>query len=248
MQKKTGKKPQFEYLKDGYEERTVAQWAERLQSSPDRVLHRCEEAVALARGEDCREKLAESQQRLLTLMEEFSQVLSKQTARIPKPSGIFLSEAERQPAYRVICRILGETETFQRALEAAIMEMLAIDSLLARNLRARNEATRILADVGAATRRVTVGEAFFSKHGMLRSELTKETETALRVSEKSKTLQEKIKVFHEKTLPAFCSQVEISADMAHDGARCNPLALIRTCGELCEVTQSVIRQLGRIEI
>ena len=248
MQKKTGTKPRFEYLKDGNEESAVAQWRERLQNSSEQVLRQCEDAVALAPGADCEEKLSESHQRILQMLEGFCQTLSEHTVRIPKPSGIFLSAEERQPAYRVICRILGETETFQRELEAAIMEMLAIDSLLARRTRAGNEAARLLANVGAATRHVAVSDAFFSKHGMLRAQLTRENEKALRVREKAQTLQEKIKNFHEKSLPAFCSQIEVSADMSHDGARCNPIALIRMCGELLEVTRAVTGQIRGIEI
>ncbi|MBR3894400.1 MAG: hypothetical protein IKJ35_04555 [Clostridia bacterium] len=248
MSKKTEQKQPFEYLKDGIEERTVAQWAERLKISPAQVLRQCEETISLADTSECEEKLTESRERLLEMMESFSQTLSQQVARIPKPSGIFLSAEERAPAYRVICRVLGEIETFQRALGAAIMEMLAIDSLLARCARARNEATRVLADVGAATRRVTVGDAFFSKHGILRDRLTREGERALRVSERAQLLQARVKTFHETSLSAFCSRVEVSADMAHDGESCNPIALIRMCGELGEVTQSLIRQIRGIVI
>jgi len=248
MPKKMEQKQSFECLRDGCEERTVAQWAEKLKTSPAQVLRRCEETLSLADTSECEAKLAESRDCFLEMLESFSQTLSRQTARIPKPSGIFLSVEERAPAYRVICRVLGETETFQRELGAVIMEMLAIDSLLARGTRARNEATRVLADVGAATRRVEVGDAFFSRYGILRERLARESERALRVGERAKLLQDKVKLFHETSLPSFCSRVETSADMAHDGERCNPITLIRMCGELGEVTQSLIRQIRAITI
>lgn len=247
MQKKK-KEPSFEYLKDGYEEQGVLQWSERLKENPAQVLQACEDAVTHAGGDALEEKIAECRDRMLELLGEFCDTLAARTSDIPKPSGIFLSAEERRPAYRAICRVLGEAETFRRDLEAAIIELLAVDSLLARNKRARNEAARILADVGAATRRIPVRNDFFSAHGALRARLTQETERALRVREKLTVLQDKIKIYHEKTLQSFCSTVEVSADMAHDGEACNPLKLIRVCGELLALTQSVFSQIKSIEI
>ena len=239
-------KPQFEYLKDGYEEDAIKRWSEELQRSPEEVLKNCAEAVGFAGAEESTAKLAEVRAQSMEQLETFCRALSQQTERIPKPSGIFLSDEERRPAYRVICRLLGETETYRRELGATVMEMMAVDSLLARCARARNEATRILADVGAATRWVSVDSAFFASHGMLRAQLTRENEDAMRVAERAAALRDRLQALHGRILPDFCTRAEASADMAHDGAACNPLALIRLCGELYETAQSIFRQIQRI--
>ena len=219
-----------------------------MQASEEQTLQKCEEAVSLVNGAEIEARIAECRDRIAELLDAFCEDLSARSADIPKPSGIFLSVEERRPAYRAICRVLGDAETFRRDLEAAIIDLLAVDSRLARNARARNEASRILAGVGAAMRRIEVSSEFFSKHGILRARLTKESDRALRVQENLTALKDKIKIYHEKTLQGFCASVEASADMAHDGEACNPLKLIRMCGELQALTQSVTRQIKHIQM
>lgn len=235
----------FEYLKDGYEERAVERWSRDLKRSPEQVLKSCEEAVTQAESTDAAATFTEVHTQCVTLLRGFCEMLIAQTARIPKPTSIFLGEEERKPAYAAICRLLGETETFRKNFGAATMEVMAIESLLSRCTRARNHATRILADVGAATRRVPVTDAFFSAHGMLRARLTAENENAMRVAEKSTALQGKVTAFYSDVLPNFCIRAEKAADMAHDGEACNPMVLIRLCGELREATENLVRQLEK---
>lgn len=221
-------------------------WCERLQNSPIEVLEACENAVARAEETDEAEGVCRSErEHSVALMREFGDTLSKNVARIPKPQSIFIGEAERKPAYSVICQILGFVETLKHDLNAQTIELTAVRSLLLRRKRAHNEAIRILADVGAATRRIPVTEAFFAAHLALRARLNAAQENALRIAERASELEALLNSFCDGVLMSFCTRVEKNADLAHDGAACNPMALIRICGELRDAAEQFLRRLEK---
>lgn len=238
--------PSFEYLKDGHDEAAVERWSERLKASPTEVLDACEKAVVSAETVGEAEALyAKDRARALVLLREFLSDLNRHTQRLPIPKSIFVGDAERKPAYAEICRVLGITETFKRELSALTVELMGVESLLSRRKRAHNEASRCLSNVGAATRRVAVKNAFFSAHASLRVRLNAAGEQAVRLYEQASVLEGLLNGFYGDVVADFCLRVEKTADMANDGASCNPSGLIRLCGELREATEVLIRRLEK---
>ena len=133
------------------------------------------------------------------------QLLKEQEKRIPIPRGIFVGQTERQGAYAVTCRLLGCAEELTRRLCTDAATLTDTVSQLSK--------LRMLYD--AERRDMGVTEAW--QEEPICDNLLAFYDYAMR--------------FCTASLPAFIDRVSEYADMEHEGAACNPNALLRLVGE-----------------
>ncbi len=151
------------------------------------------------------EKLRLDAHRVANGLLDLLQLLKEQEKRIPIPRGIFVGQTERQDAYAVACRLLGAVEEMTRRL--------------------CTDAPMLTDTVSQLSKLRTVYEAEQRDVGM-----TEECQE-VRTCDGLLDFHAYVMRFCTALLPAFIDRVSEYADMEHEGAACNPNALLRLVGE-----------------
>lgn len=221
----------FEYLDDGQLEPRIRDWQARLLSAREQVLSVLLQAVEAASVKDAEKRLAEAEAEAREALTAVLQAIDHAAAHMPRPRGFFVGDAERQPTYAASCRLLLQLEGQAGRLSGVYLCLCELLRRLSEVVAASEKAELLLFEVGRAAERNGDGETC-QRGALLVGQCRSQKQLAERLHASAREQTERLRRLCQELFPAFCNQSRVMADLEHEGAKCDPIGMLRLCGEL----------------
>ena len=223
--------PRAFYLEDGQTEPRISDWQARLSESREAVLSVLSDAAKKTVFDGVHDAWQVLLPEFCTLWQLILKDVSTCAARIPQPRGFFVGTEERAPAYREICRLLELLDKRMQALHLLLLRLLRLRTRTAEILDARFDTEMLFCEIIAAAQRNGDGETE-AQATALRTAWEGRVADGAALLEVLDTVEQRLSELCMRTLPAFYERTLSLADMEHEGAACDPVALASLCGEL----------------
>lgn len=222
----------LDFLGNGQNFPSVADWQDALQRDADGVLSVCRKMgdeipkIDHARSAFMREKASVREEMAL-----FLNALQASARRLPRPAGFFSSSEDRKKAHAVSCRFLEGLEPSAAQIgrhDVVFSELLA--SLREQETRFL-QAEAVLETVGKAAKRQGSDAALsLCRESLERIEKQRIEKDLFR--KELKEIKEELQGFCQRTVPDFCRRITVSADLESEGKGGSPQGVLQLFGEM----------------
>lgn len=213
------------------EMQAVADWCERIERDAHGAFADLEQAV-----ERIAKERVEIDAAYLDAVKGFHAAIDRTARRaeravvqLPTPASVFLSDAERDGAYRATVAFLSDAEDCLLSLESSLDALLAVRRSISAAVSSLLDAYRSLDVACLATRQTGVQDVRLREwRGVLEAADAGYEDRAERLAWQS----DRVSMLLRDVLPKFGRRVSKIADFAGRGAACNPREVRRELSEL----------------